>query len=112
MASVLLGNCRVSQEMAGAQFPRNLVAAVPYATYTVLTHNGAQFTQARRTDDATSMTSGMERLPRQLCRFVDDEELIARVRAKLSAGYDRAQGALRSSENPTYRSITRRKIGA
>ncbi len=46
------------------------------------------------------MTSGMERLPRQLCRFVDHEELIARVRAKLSAGYDRAQGALRSSEEP------------
>lgn len=29
--------------MAGAQFPRNLVAAVPYATHTVLPHNGAQF---------------------------------------------------------------------
>ena len=35
-------------EMIAAQFPRNLVAAVPYTIHTVLTDNGIQFTNHTR----------------------------------------------------------------
>ena len=38
-----VGPHREAGKMIAAQFPRNLIAAVPYAIHTVLTDNGIQF---------------------------------------------------------------------